>query len=186
MTERESRWVVVAAIVVVFIVYRMLKARRETQRREWFDDLSKLLKATSEHTPDMRSRCIVTARDGRAFEITHGYVNAQAGSDYRPGWTFRTVTKLDGVSDIYNISFRRKRGGELETRLFGFEPRPGWDTSALRRALMTLFEAASSRDTVDVEGGALRFRSYERPDGEAVRRIIAAQTLAAGELQRAL
>ena len=185
MTETEWKWLIVPGIVVTVVAYRMLTARHERLRRAWFDDVAKALKATPEHSKEQGSRCITT-RDGRTFEITHGYTSERLGSDYSPGWAFRIATKLDGVSDIYSISFRRKRGGELETRLFGFEPRPGWDTSALRRAIMTLFESASRRDTVDLEGGALRFRSYSRPDGEAVRRIIAAQTLAAGDVQRAL
>lgn len=185
MTETEWKWLVVGAIIGVVIAYRMLTARAERRRRVWFDEVASALKATAEHTPDRRSRCGMT-HQGRAFEVTHGYVSAQAGADYRPGWTFRTETKLRGVSDIYNISFRRKRNGELESRRFGFEPRAGWETPALRRALTKLFEAASALDAVDVEGGSLRFRSYGRPDAEAVRTIIAAQAVAAEELERAL
>ena len=185
MTETEWKWAIVMAIVVVPIVWRMLSARSERRRRAWFDELASTLKTTAKHDADERSVCSTTI-GGRTFEISHGYVGAPAGGDYRPGWTLRCSTKLRGVSDIYNIRFRRKRDHTVETNIHGFAPREGWQSPALQRSLATMFENSSRFDSIDLEGGTLKLRSPMRHTGPALRAILTAQGHAADELERAL
>jgi hypothetical protein len=182
MTETEWKWAIGVAIVVVIIVWRKLSARQERLRRVWFDGLASALNTTAKHDADERSVCVTTI-EGRTFEIGHRYVG---GQDYRPGWTLRCSTKLRGVSDIYNIRFRRKRDKTVEASIHGFAPREGWQSPALQRSLATMFENASRFDSVDLEGGTLMLRSPVRHTGTVLRAIITAQGQAADELERAL
>jgi hypothetical protein len=185
MTEMEWRWVIPAAIVAVFLIAHAWSVRSERRRRAWFDAVAAALKAKAEHGPEDCSQCIVTI-GGRSMAIAHGYVGRQMGMSLRPGRTLRCAIPLKGVPDIYNFRFRTTGGGAVESTVHGYAPHENWQTPALRQALTALFENASRFDTLDAEGGALVFRSFNRYDGPALRAILSRQIAVADALERTL
>ena len=190
MTETTWKWAIgaaiIAAIFAVIVASRLLSERAERLRRAWFEGLAAALRAKAVHESKWRSRCTVTTLDRRVFEVLHTYRGGGGETQGGPGWSLRAVTRLQGVSDIYNIRFGRSFGGKIEANMHGYVPRDGWQTPALMQALDQLFAASSRYDNLDVEGGSLIFRSPRRLDGESLRTIVSKQATAARELEQAL
>lgn len=174
----------VAAIVAAIASSRCLRARADRRRRVWFDGLAHAMSAQPEHRADRGSRFEATVT-GRIVDVVYRYFGASMGNERGVGWTLVCSTALRGVSDIYNVRFERKRGG-IHAKNFGFEPRQGWITPALRAELETLLAPALHAASVDVEGGRLTFRSYRRLDAESVRAVVTSQAAAADQVESAL
>jgi len=189
LSETTWKWLVLGTIAVVFFVYRWIARSAERRRRSWVDSLATAFGATAEHAPDATSRFYVKVGDRRA-EIAQGWRCRTADRRYVRGYRLIIAVPLRNVSDIYNLTFRRRNGQRnvesLTVRNSGYHPRDGWLTAALRDAIFDFYDSASELAPLNLEAGALVYATNRRVDGPALRDLVQHQLNVAKSIERTL
>lgn len=189
LNENTWEWIVAGAIAVIFVLYWTISRVLERRRRAWVDGLSTTFGATAAHGAYATSRFDVLV-NGRRCEVAQGYRSRTMDGRYIHGSRLIVTVPLRHVSDIYNLSFRRRDGARtpesLSLRDSGYHPHEGWLTEGLRGAIFDFYDVAGDRQPLDIEGGALTYGTSRRISGKTLQVMVDRQLAVAAEIETAL
>jgi hypothetical protein len=189
LNEITWKWLVTGAIAVIFVSYWMISRVVERRRRAWADSLATTFGTTAEHGSDATSRFDVHV-DGRRCEVAQGYRLRTMDGRYIRGYRLIVTVPLRHVSDIYNLSFKRRDGKRTAESLFlrdgGYHPHEGWLTQGLRGAIFDFYDVAEGREPLDLEGGALTYGTSRRISGKTLQVMVDRQLAVAAKIETTL
>jgi hypothetical protein len=189
LNETTWKWLATGTIAVAFLSHRVMARFIERRRRSAVDSLAMAFGATAEHNTDATSRFYVNVGDRRS-EIAQGYKCRTADGRYVRGYRLIIAVPLRDVSDIYNLSFKRRddqrNAKSLSVQDSGYHPRDGWLTAALRDAIFDFYDSAGDREPLNIEAGALVYATNRRRDGPALRDLVKHQLNVATSIERTL
>lgn len=163
------KWVIVAAIVVVFLTYRAVWKLGERRRVEHFNMLASVLGARA----DTGSARFVIKVDERDVEVRDEYRGGGIGTNGYGARYLSIVTPLRGRSwDLHSIQVKRRFSLRSTRRPFdeafvveefGLPMRKGWLTADVRSSLEDVIAPGDLYGRINIEGGDLIYRVIGSP-----------------------
>ena len=171
MSETVERWLILAGVVFVVLLYRAIRKIGERRRSEHFALLASHCGSTVEVKSETSQRFRAERAD-RMLEVRDEYRGGGLG-DSSTGSRYITIgTKLRGRAwDLHSVGIRRRLGRSLtdpfekaiKVEDLGMPMREGWLTPDVRAALTASFGAAHRLGTINIEGGELFYREAGSP-----------------------
>ena len=193
MSESGSKWVIVGAIVVVFLTYRAVMKRAERRRVEHFNMLASVLGA---QVGTDSARFAITM-DERDVEVRDEYRGGGIGASGYGGRYVSIVTPLRGRSlDLHSVQVKRRfRLGSTPRPFeeafvveeFGLPMRKGWLTADVRSSLEGVIAPGDPYGRISIEGGNLIYRVIGSPQSfspETLRSLVGNLTRLAAATER--
>ncbi|HEY0158424.1 MAG TPA: hypothetical protein VGF28_14170 [Thermoanaerobaculia bacterium] len=189
MDEITQTRLIAGGIVLAFLLLWAFSRMAERRRRRCVESLASAFTTTAAHGSYATSVFQVNV-DGRRCEIAQGYRSRGTDGRHIRGSGLVITVPLRNVSDIYNLTFKR-RGNDREpdsliVRDSGYHPRDGWLTDRLRAAFFDFYDAAPDRAALNLEGGALMYTTNRRINGETLRTLAKRQIAVAAEIETVL
>jgi hypothetical protein len=185
LSETAWRWIAGAGTVALIAAVQLQRAWKERRRRAWFGGLADAFGASPTHDAFKQSH-LETVVASRRVEIAHRVDPMSSTRRGVPRSTLIVSTPLRAVSDIHSFRLQRRKKDVVVVERFGFEPREGWMSAAVREKLTLFFEIVDRADTLDIEEGHLRFRTSHRYDPATLGTLVDRQVAAAEVIERAL
>jgi hypothetical protein len=169
MSESATKWVIVGAIVVVFLTYNAVMKRAERRRVEHFNMLASVVGARV----DTESARFAITLEERDVEVRDEYRGGGIGAGGHGGHYVSIVTPLRGRSwDLHSVQVKRRFGLRSTHRPFedafvveefGLPMRKGWLTADVRSSLEEVIAPGDLYGRVLIEGGGLIYRVIGSP-----------------------
>jgi hypothetical protein len=169
MSESATKWVIVGAIVVVFLTYRAVMKRAERRRVEHFNMLASVLGGKVD-TESTRFALTVEERD---VEVRDEYRGGGIGASGHGSRYVSVATPLRGRSwDLHSVQIKRRFGLRSTHRPFdeafvveefGLPLRKGWLTADVRSCVEAVIAAGDLYGRINIEGGGLNYRVVGSP-----------------------
>lgn len=180
---------IVAGIALALLLWWAFSRMVERRRRRWVESLALSFATTAAHGSYATSHFNVNV-DGRRCEIAQGYRSRTMDGRYISGLGLVVTVPLRNVSDIYNLTFKRRgdarETGSLIVRDCGYHPPDGWLTERLQEAFFDFYEIAQDRAPLSLEGGALIYTTSRRISGETLLTLVKRQIAVAAEIEAVL
>jgi hypothetical protein len=193
MSETATKWIIVGAVVVVFLMYRAVLKRGERRRVEHFNMLAALLGTKV----DAGSARFAITVDDRDVEVRDEYRGGGIGSNGYGARYLSIVTPLRGRSlDLYSVQVKRRFGRSTRRAFdeafaveeFGLPMRKGWLTADVRSSLEAAIAPGDLYGRINIEGGDLIYRvigSPQRFSPDALRSVVGHLVRLAAATERA-
>ncbi|HYC88520.1 MAG TPA: hypothetical protein VEO54_04845 [Thermoanaerobaculia bacterium] len=189
MNEITRKILIIGGIALAFLLLWACSRVIERRRRRWVESLAVAFATTAAHGSDATSHFNVHV-DGRRCEIAQGYRSRTMDGRFIRGLGLVVTVPLRNVSDIYNLTFKRRGNGRTPDSLIvrnnGFHPRDLWLTGLLREAVFDFYDAAPDRAPLSLEGGALMYVTNRRMSGETLRTLLKRQIAVGAEIEAVL
>lgn len=168
MSETATKWVIVGAIVVVFLTYRAVLKWGERRRVQHFNMLASGLGAKI----DTESAVFSITVDERDVEVRDEYRGGGIGANGYGARYLSIVTPLRGRSlDLHSVQVKRRFGRSTRRAFdeafavedFGLPMRKGWLTADVRSSLEAVIAPGDLYGRINIEGGDLIYRVIGSP-----------------------